>query len=57
MEGAAFKDSSSGVAGVDDVIQMLNKDIVGEVCYSLYGSACSGEKFGLLNMQKSACPM
>lgn len=57
LEGAAFKDSTFGVAGGDDVIQMVNKDIIGEVCYSWYGSACSGEKFGWLNMLKPTCPM
>lgn len=51
-EGAALKDSPFGVAGIDGVIQMVNKDIIGEGCYSLYGSACSGQKFGGSNILK-----
>lgn len=57
LEGTAFKDSPFGVACIDGVIQMVNKDIIGEVCYSLYGSACCGEKFGGSNMLKPTCLM
>lgn len=57
VERAAFKDSPFGVAGIDGVIPMVNKDIIGEVCCSLDGSACSGEKFGRSNMLKSECLM
>lgn len=39
------------------MIQMVHKDTTGEVCYSLYGNACSGEKFGWLNMLKPTCLM
>lgn len=34
MEGAAFEDSPFGVTDIDGVTPMVNKDIVGEVCYN-----------------------
>jgi len=57
LEGAAFKDSLFGVASVDDVVQTVNKDVTGEVCYSFCGSACSREKFGWVDMLKLTCLM
>lgn len=36
LERAALSESPLGVAAIDGVIPMVNKDIIGGVCYSSY---------------------